>query len=216
MSKVRISKQELIKLIDSKVNKQLKVREGNKRTKSKRRHSAKHRLNRKLHESIKRSNPKHHTKMRGTVKRSKPIRKRPTRLREAVETIEDYGFAISTMDENAMEDYAREDGTILNWNELTKDASKIEQNIMKWLNKHGTARDEGHDSTGDLVGTFFLTDLKLQNAIEDIIDDNEPLTYSSGYFGNYIDDSDLFKGTSKQAEYLMPSLDFFKDDGNNY
>ena len=216
MSKVRISKQELIKLIDSKVNKQLKVREETKRTKSKRRHSNKHRLNRKLRESIKRNSPNHYSRLLNTIKSNKPIRKHPTRLREAVETIEDYGFAISTMDENAMEDYAREDGTILNWNELAKDASKIEQNIMKWLNKHGTARDEGHDSAGDLVGTFFLTDLKLQKVIEDIIDDNEPLTYSSGYLGNYIDNSDLFKGTSKQAEYLMPSLDFFKDDGNNY
>ena len=100
------------------------------------------------------------------------------------------GFAISTYDESHIEDNAEErfglrygdaadradmmslglvdaKGKITRkgWDQINDDVRRIERNSMAWLKKKfGSARDEGHDSHEDLVGTFWFDPKKLAHA----------------------------------------------------
>jgi hypothetical protein len=52
------------------------------------------------------------------------------------------------------------------WDLLNKDVLQLERNAMEWLNKvFNRARDEGHDSREDLVGTFWFDPTKVQHAM---------------------------------------------------
>jgi len=90
----------------------------------------------------------------------------------------DAGFAISVYDQSIIEDNAQEladpragagvfvtngllkpGGEISRkgWDLLNEDIRHIEKNAMVWMkNRFLGARDEGHDSYGDLVGTFYF------------------------------------------------------------
>ena len=68
------------------------------------------------------------------------------------------GFAISLSDDMTIKDNARDLDIDLSkdedWQTLIDDSMKIEQNTMKFLkSKLNWARDEGHDSYSDLIGS---------------------------------------------------------------
>lgn len=92
------------------------------------------------------------------------------------------GFAIHTDAEGVVQDNARdrfgpdygepedreealragfvdEEGEITQhgWDILNKDVARLERNALAWLRKNfQSARDEGHDSYSDLIGTFYF------------------------------------------------------------
>lgn len=91
------------------------------------------------------------------------------------------GFAISTYDQDLIEENARDkfssrygdpearaefldagliknDGTptTAGWHELTEDISRLEINALKWLRRNfQSVRDEGHGNRDELIGTFW-------------------------------------------------------------
>ena len=68
-----------------------------------------------------------------------------------------FGFAIHTSDQQYIEAVAQEIGVALtqeNWDALNEDMMAMERNCLEILNKSGIrVREEGHDGTGDLVGS---------------------------------------------------------------
>jgi len=125
----------------------------------------------------------------------------------------DYGFSISTSDEHTISMNAEDDNKTLtkkDWSLINKDISKIEENIIKWLDTIGTARDEGHGSDDSLVGTFFIdSNHEFVEVIDEVIEQNEPLRTSSGTLTDHIDDSKIWQGTSKLSKYIDVEVKFF-------
>lgn len=99
------------------------------------------------------------------------------------------GFAIHIDDQGSIEDNARDrfgpDGdpkdvakmskvgfidaegkiTDRGWEQLNKDIRKLEHNAMGWLrNIFGRASDQGHDSTGDLIGDLSFDPRSIKHA----------------------------------------------------
>jgi len=51
------------------------------------------------------------------------------------------------------------------FDQLNTDIQRLELNSMKWMrNTFDSARDEGHDSFGDLIGTFWFDPKKVKQA----------------------------------------------------
>lgn len=135
-------------------------------------------------------------------------RRRPKHAREVQESRPQpreatAGFAITVEGQHTIEDNARDrvdsypeesrqmiaaglikaDGEITQkgWDQINADIGKIERNSMAWMRqKFQHARDEGHDSHDDLVGTFwfnpddpehaYLVDLASQSGRNERVD----------------------------------------------
>lgn len=98
---------------------------------------------------------------------------------EADELIANCGFSIGTSHEDVIKQNAEEDGIELDWDKVNEDIQAIETQCIAWLDKQfGSARAEGHDSDGDLIGTLFV--YKNLDEIKDVIEGGEGLMTSSG------------------------------------
>jgi len=129
-------------------------------------------------------------------------------IKEEQEEKKQFGFAIDVGNEDLIESFAEEDGIELDdkaWDTLNKDFSKIEKNIMNWMNKNGSASDHGH-SGSELVGVFFPNDKVLED-VEDSVGD-EPFMTTSGTFSDLIPDNVAFRGTSKLSNLIDINLEF--------
>jgi len=119
------------------------------------------------------------------------------------------GYGIETSSEYEIEEYANEDGIETDsefWSKINNDISIIERNVLKYLNKTDSARDEGHNSNDELVGTLYISNNKTLEMVEDSIDD-EPRMTSKGDFP--LDDSELYKGVSDVGGLIEVSLNFY-------
>lgn len=134
----------------------------------------------------------------------------------------DCGFSISTSDEDSIKEDAEEEhmGEI-DWKQINKDIAKIEKNALKWLRKFfANARDEGHDSHGDLIGTLWV-DPDNEDQMEMIGESSsehsgEPLRTSSGTMPNTADRM-IFNGVSKEGSILIQvTIDFFNVDEDDF
>lgn len=147
----------------------------------------------------------------------------------------DGGFAISTYDERQIESNAEErfsprygdaddrakalkaklidsKGKITahGWEVLNKDVLLLEHNSMAWLKKtFVSARDEGHDSHGDLAGTFFF-DPSNENQVRLVeMGENERIDMTDGSYGDL--SHTVFKGVSSFGEALLGGRITFYD-----
>lgn len=112
------------------------------------------------------------------------------------------GFAIGTSDEATINANAAEKGVTLDWDKVNADIQVIESKMIKWLDDmFGSARDEGHDSDDDLVGTLFI--YKNLDIVEESIDIQEPLRTGSGTLN--IPDLDI-----NYPELIDFSVEFFE------
>ncbi len=102
--------------------------------------------------------------------------RRPLRRSARPEAERTAGFAIETWDEDLIEAaaeeatsgkgvpaqfkrFVRKDGTITEagWEQLNKDVVRLEINALNWLKQNfQSARDEGHNSYGELAGTVWF------------------------------------------------------------
>lgn len=115
------------------------------------------------------------------------------------------GFAIDMDNDDMLEENAREDGITLDWDKLSEDASVIENRMLKWLDyRYGTARDEGHNSNDELVGTLFV--YRNVDEINKVIEDGDPMRQSSG---SWIEPDNLWEGLHYPGLWNDITVDFF-------
>lgn len=124
------------------------------------------------------------------------------------------GFAINTSSEDIIEqNFSERRGREPNdkeWEQIGKDVMKIESNAVNYLKKVlGNARDEGHDSSGDLLGTFWC-DWSNKKGLEMVFahhEESDPNELSGE------EDSALYKGVSKDGlDGVDARLQFFAID----
>lgn len=124
------------------------------------------------------------------------------------------GFAINTSDEKVIEDNFRDrrgrEPNGKEWEQIGKDLMKIESNAVKYLKKVlGNASDEGHNSSGDLLGSFWC-DWSNKKGLETVFahhEESDPNELSSE------EDSALFNGVSKEGlDGVNVSIYFFAID----
>jgi len=114
----------------------------------------------------------------------------------------DVGFAINVY---LMEDpEGKELDDTANWDEVNKDVAEVESRALKYLEKFGTPRDEGHDGYGALIGTLFF-DGEVPEEIQESMDTDEPLRTSSGTLSAI----ELLEGLA-YADYLGVDIEFFE------
>ncbi len=116
-----------------------------------------------------------------------------------------YGFAIS---DGFNEDFS-DDPASLDQEGVTHAAMKIEQNMLRWLKENiGFARDEGHDSSDDLIGTIFVAS---GSEAEEFINEGNQHKGAEPYSEGRGDlPFDSFEGVDDQYISLFdPALSFF-------
>jgi hypothetical protein len=115
------------------------------------------------------------------------------------------GFAISMDNDDMLKENAGEDGITLDWDKLSEDASVIESRMLKWLDyRYGTARDEGHNSNDELVGTLFV--YRNVDEISEVIEHGEPMRQSSG---SWSEPDNLWEGLHYPRLWNDITIDFF-------
>ncbi|NCU27468.1 hypothetical protein EOM86_12255 [Candidatus Nomurabacteria bacterium] len=115
------------------------------------------------------------------------------------------GFAIDMDNDEILEENAGEDGITLDWDKLSEDASVIESRMLKWLDyRYGTARDEGHNSNDELVGTLFV--YRNVDEINKVIEHGEPMRQSSG---SWIEPDNLWEGLHYPGLWNDITVEFF-------
>ena len=121
------------------------------------------------------------------------------------------GFAITSGNVDMIESNAEEDGIELDdavWEKLNDYMIMIEDNVLKFLNTKGSARDEGHNDD-ELIGTFWPND-EFKADVEEVIDSGEPMRTSSGTLP-----FDPYEGLPLEDELVSlidVDLDFFAAD----
>ena len=148
------------------------------------------------------------------------------------------GFSL-WLDSEVGLDNAKEDGfnvDSIDWAEFAEDALRVERRIVEFIrNKYGlTMRDEGHDSTGDLLGSCWIPMVDDDQAIEGtdrcwltegqgkafellmtMQGTDRALDFMNSYDGDFGDYEELFKDCGEFAsKYLEASLHFF-DQGKD-
>lgn len=113
-----------------------------------------------------------------------------------------FGFAlyVDVFDED---DIANDD-----WSAINEEMIQIERNVIDLMKndpRFSMVRDEGH-SDEVLIGTIFVTPVGIE-AVEDIIDDQEPVGTGKGDF--WYDESDVYAGVDSGIFYNI-TLDFFE------
>lgn len=115
------------------------------------------------------------------------------------------GFAIDMDNEDMLDEYERENGVTLDSDKVTEDALVIESRMLRWLDyRYGTARDEGHNSNDELVGTLFV--YRNVDEINKVIEHGEPMRQSSG---SWIEPDDLWDGLHYPRLWNDITIDFF-------
>lgn len=114
-----------------------------------------------------------------------------------------YGFAIS----DGFDEYEADPS--LDSDSITQAAMQIERNMLNWLNSNiGNARDEGHDSSDDLIGSIFVE--SNSEAEEFIAEGNEHQGEEPYSTGKGDLPFDPFEGVADELISLFnPSLSFF-------
>jgi len=119
-----------------------------------------------------------------------------------------YGFAIIDGFMEDADDDEHPHSSTLDSEGITQAAMQIERNMLRWLKKNvGNARDEGHDSRDDLVGSVFVEKgSEGHQFILDALEAGEPMS-----FGGYSNlPFDATEGVDeKYAWYFNPELEFF-------
>ena len=124
---------------------------------------------------------------------------------EGTDLIATCGFAIDMDNDEILEENAGEDGITLDWDKLSEDASVIESRMLKWLDyRYGTARDEGHNSNDELVGTLFV--YRNVDEISEVIEHGEPMRQSSG---SWSEPDNLWEGLHYPRLWNDITIDFF-------
>ena len=145
------------------------------------------------------------------------------------------GFAVHTDDQGLIEDNARErfgpdygdaaerakrmkgglvdaQGKITDrgWVQLNKDISTLERNALAWLRKvFGRASDQGHDSSGDLIGGLSFDPRTPTQAHNIVVGKNERVDFSDASYGDFAR-SGAWKGVSTFGQDVLGgSITFF-------
>lgn len=140
----------------------------------------------------------------------------------------DAGFAIHTDHEDVIKDNAREhfgpdygdaadrakalkgglidaEGEITRhgWEVLNKDFRTLENNSLAWLRKvFGRASDQGHDSSGDLIGSISFNPRNATQAHNIVVGKNERVDFSDASYGDFAR-SGAWKGVSNFGQSVL-------------
>lgn len=133
----------------------------------------------------------------------------------------EFAFAIGTGSEDMLQANADEAKITLNRStavQLTKDALRVEQNVMAALKAAGIrVEDHGHDGTGDLVGSAFIQGKKPPgwHAVAWSVSRDEPLMTGSGTIWKVPGLQErIWKGVSTLGQRLLDvSISFYQTKG---
>ncbi len=104
-------------------------------------------------------------------------------------------------------------GTITDrgWKQLVKDMRVLEDNGLFWLKKvFEHAREEGHDASGDLIGSITFDPWSPVQADNLIAGRNERIDFSDTTYGDFAKSRDSWKGVSPFGQSLLGgSINFF-------
>ena len=140
----------------------------------------------------------------------------------------DAGFAIHTDHEDVIKDNAREhfgpdygddadrakalkgglvdakgEITRHGWEVLNKDFRTLENNSLAWLRKvFGRASDQGHDSSGDLIGSLSFNPRNATQAHNIVVGKNERVDFSDASYGDFAR-SGAWKGVSDFGQSVL-------------
>ncbi len=140
----------------------------------------------------------------------------------------DAGFAIHTDHEDVIKDNARDHfgpdygdaaerakmmkaglvdatGKITDrgWEVLNKDFRTLETNALTWLRKiFGRASDQGHDSSGDLIGSVSFNPRNATQAHNVVVGKNERVDFSDASYGDFAR-SGAWKGVSNFGQSVL-------------
>lgn len=165
-----------------------------------------------------------------TGRRSHTAARGPLRshARKATATEASAGFAIHTDHEDVIKDNAREHfgpdygeaadraktmkaglvdatGKITDrgWAVLNKDFKTLENNSLSWLRKvFGRASDQGHDSSGDLIGSTSFNPRNATQAHNLVVGKNERVDFSDASYGDFAR-SGAWKGVSPFGQSVL-------------
>jgi hypothetical protein len=92
------------------------------------------------------------------------------------------GFAINISDQHMIEMRANDDAIEVDWDAINAAIPLIERNAMKALEEQGIqCRSEGHDSSGDLIGSAWVEiGTGGEHIVREFIERDEPFSTSSG------------------------------------
>lgn len=125
------------------------------------------------------------------------------------------GFSIGMSDDNfSIQEWERETGKVVTSEKLTADAMLIESRMLEWLDyRYGSARDEGHDSDNERIGTLFV--YHNLDEIEEIADGGDPRCQSSG---SWYEPEGLWEGLNYPDMWWGITLYFYdlKKDSPTY
>lgn len=154
---------------------------------------------------------------------------RPQHARVATAAAEaSSGFAIHTDNQGVIEDNARDrfgpdygdaaertkamkaglvdaQGKITErgWEQLNKDIRRLEDNALGWLRKtFGRAADQGHDSTGDLIGSVSFDPRSVKQARNIYMGAQERIDFSDTGYGDFAG-SGAWKGVSRFGQDVL-------------
>ena len=99
------------------------------------------------------------------------------------------------------------------WDQLNKDIRVLEGNALAWLRKiFGRARDEGHDSQGDLIGAVWFNPRKATQAENLVMGKNERIDFSDSSYGDFAGKG-AWKGVSNFGKSVLGGhITFFDVD----
>lgn len=117
------------------------------------------------------------------------------------------GFSVGMSDDNfSIQEWEKETGKVATSEKITADATLIESRMLEWLDyRYGSARDEGHDSDNERIGTLFI--YRNLEEIEEIAEDGgEPLRQSSG---SWYEPEGLWEGLNYPDMWWDITLNFY-------
>lgn len=108
--------------------------------------------------------------------------------------------------------FVTKDGSITEagWAQLQKDMQQAERNALAWLKKHFVgARDEGHDSHDDLIGTLYWNPRSKKQREMIMLGANERIDFDDSSYGGM---TTAWDGASGFAIIMTGSITFFDLD----